>query len=296
MKKNIKHIEKEIRPTRIRIPVSPGRGGLIRYMDPRDAYAKPNERFMYDVLALIIVETGTTTYIIDNKIIKLSPLSAIWCFPDQKRTVLDITPDLKAWVIEFTQDFLQQTCTEQHDAILKQQYEEVLHRRFPINEFQFMRRIFTELLTLGDPCPGPFFGNQGENDLFNAGLHYILQHCWRIFRTTRNELLYDELHPAIVKAVHFICDENNEDTPILELAKHCGISASRIVPLFRKEVGMTITDFRNLQKLDRFFSGYSPKGPHNLMACALDAGFGSYAQFYRVFKQSTGLSPKEYFG
>ncbi|MGE4490305.1 MAG: helix-turn-helix domain-containing protein [Kiritimatiellales bacterium] len=288
--------QRDIPAEYIRLPIFPERSGLIRYMDPQDALAKPDERFRYDVLALLIIESGQTTYVIDNKVIKLSPLSALWCFPSQERSLCYRTPDFKMWVVEFTKDFLRQTCTEQHDAILKRQHEEFLHRRLPANEFQFMRRIFSELLNLGEPCPEPMIGRQGENDLFNAGLHYVLQHCWHTFRSTKNELHYNELHPAIAKAVHLICDEDVENIPISQLAKQCGISSSRIVPLFHKEVGMTITEFRNRQKLERFFSCYSPKGPLNLMACALDAGFGSYAQFYRIFKQSTGLSPKEYFG
>ena len=292
---SVKSNKKKIPVQHICIPIAHERGGIIRYMSPHEALAKPNERFEYEVLALLIIESGTATYVIDNKIIEIPPLSAVWCFPEQERTLCNRTTDFKMWVIEFTQEFLQQTCTEQHDDILKQKHEEFLHRRLPVNEFQFMRRIFAELLNIGEPCPEGFFGKEGENDLFNAGLHYILQHCWRIFRIKKNEFQYTELHPAVSKAVRFLSVEGNESSSVEELAKHCGLSASRIVPLFHKEVGMTITEFRNRRKLDRFFTIYSPKGPHNLMSCALDAGFGSYAQFYRIFTSIMGCSPRDHY-
>lgn len=291
-----KNGRKELPAYMIRIPIAPGRGGLIRYMDYKTALERPRELFMYDVLTLLIVESGKATYIADNVFIELSPRSVVWFFPRQKRTLYHRTRDFKMWVIEFTSDFLQATCTEQHDAILKKRKEKEFYRLIPSQEFKLMRRILHEILNLGEKGSESVLGNEGENDLFNAGLHYILQHCWYIFRTTKNEPCHEEIHPAISKAICLICGEDSDNISISQLAQQCGISASRIVPLFRKEVGVTITEFRNRQKLDRFFIHYSPNGPHTLMSAAFDAGFGSYAQFYRVFRQFIGVSPKEYFG
>ncbi|MGE4489520.1 MAG: helix-turn-helix domain-containing protein [Kiritimatiellales bacterium] len=280
---------------KIQVPIAEGRAGLIRCMDSRSAEEKPNERFTYNVLSLIVIESGNATYMIDNQMIDLMPLSAIWCFPDYQRTLCHRTPDLKMWVISFTPDFLRQTCLEPHDTVLKSRREEILYRHLRPGEFRFLSTVFNDLLNTGEPCAAPLLGTQGENDRFHAGLHYILQHIWYIFRTTKDERRHEELHPAVAKAVHLICNDDH-GISIGELARQCNISESRIYPLFKREIGMTITEFRNRQKLERVLLHYSPKGRKSLMTCAIDAGFGSYSQFYNVFKKSTGKSPKEYFG
>jgi methylphosphotriester-DNA--protein-cysteine methyltransferase len=58
---------------------------------------------------------------------------------------------------------------------------------------------------------------------------------------------------------------------------------------------MTIPEFRNRQKLEWFLLHYSPKSRQTMLACALEAGFGSYSQFYNIFQQLTGKPPKKYF-
>ncbi|MGE4490033.1 MAG: helix-turn-helix domain-containing protein [Kiritimatiellales bacterium] len=292
--KNMSGVQKPIVPEFIRIPIDPERGGRVCYMDAQTALAKPDKRYTNQVLALLVIESGSATYIVDDKIAELPAFSAIWLFPDQKRSLCRRTPDFKMWVIQFTQDFLLRSCTEQHDEILKQQHGEIPHRQLPAHEFRFIRQILIELRKLGTPASPSPRRHQNENDLFNAGLHYILQHCWHIFCTTKSTLCSSELPPSIVKAVHIICSEKDEGLPIPELARHCGISTSRLTCLFRKEIGATITQFRNQQKLKRFFSLYSQTGSANITTCALNAGFGSYTQFYTVFKQTVGISPIEY--
>jgi len=52
---------------------------------------------------------------------------------------------------------------------------------------------------------------------------------------------------------------------------------------------MSMTEFRNRCRLRRFFALYEPEA--SLMTTALDAGFGSYPQFHRVFTALVGRSP-----
>lgn len=56
-------------------------------------------------------------------------------------------------------------------------------------------------------------------------------------------------------------------------------------------MGISISRFRNQQRLERFLS-IAGDGQHSsTLAAAHAAGFGSYAQFYRVFRDATGGSP-----
>ncbi len=77
------------------------------------------------------------------------------------------------------------------------------------------------------------------------------------------------------------------------LAKEMSISAGHVTRLFRTEMGMSLVEYRNRLRIQRFF-GLVEKGGDNLLAAALAAGFGSYAQFHRVFRRVVGTTPREY--
>jgi len=77
------------------------------------------------------------------------------------------------------------------------------------------------------------------------------------------------------------------------LAKRLGVSASKLARTFKAEMGASVVEFRNRMRLERFL-GLVDRGGGNLLEAALDAGFGSYAQFHRVFRAMLGATPKEY--
>ena len=86
------------------------------------------------------------------------------------------------------------------------------------------------------------------------------------------------------------------ETPSLSgaaLAKQQGISLSRLARVFKEEMGMSLVEHRNRLRLKRFFL-LMRSGRLGLLPAALDAGFGSYAQFHRVFRALHGSSPGAY--
>lgn len=274
-------------PVRVHIPIEPGRNGLIRYMQKGSAIPKPRHLFQYDALALLIVEEGSCTYLVDEKSIECRRGSMLWGFPDQQRTLYDRSPDLCLWVIEFAPEFLQSVCTEKNDRILQETHpDEIFHRRMPGAELRFILPVLVRLFRQEEEC---------GNDYFNAGLHFILQHCWQVFLSPGEPADYQSVHPAVAKVVHLIRDEGDIESTVSELADKSGLCVSRLIPLFQEQIGMTITDFRNRQKLEQFLDAYRRDGQFNMLGAALDAGFGSYAQFYRVFKKTMRQSPREYF-
>lgn len=99
-------------------------------------------------------------------------------------------------------------------------------------------------------------------------------------------------HPAVAAAVRML----SEDASLRggDIAKKIGVSLSRFARVFKSDMGMSLVDFRNQLRLDRFLSLVDSRGG-NLLDAALAAGFGSYSQFHRVFRQLRGVSPREYF-
>lgn len=77
------------------------------------------------------------------------------------------------------------------------------------------------------------------------------------------------------------------------MAKTVGISLSRLARLFKSELGLSLVEYRNRLRLERFFQ-LVDNGDNNLLEAALASGFGSYAQFHRVFCGVYKKRPRDY--
>jgi len=102
------------------------------------------------------------------------------------------------------------------------------------------------------------------------------------------------LHPAVVRAKQ-VCESSVEqELDVGRLARASGLSASRLAHLFSEQLGITPLQYRNFARVQHFIRSY--KGDdRNLLGAALSAGFGSYAQFHRVFRQVCGEAPAVHF-
>jgi AraC-like DNA-binding protein len=78
-----------------------------------------------------------------------------------------------------------------------------------------------------------------------------------------------------------------------EIAARLDISVSRLARVFKAEMGMSLVEYRNRLRLDRFMV-LLDRGRTNLLEAAMAAGFGSYAQFHRVFRAMRHAAPREY--
>ena len=78
-----------------------------------------------------------------------------------------------------------------------------------------------------------------------------------------------------------------------QIAAKLELSLSRLARVFKAEMGMSLVEYRNRLRLDRF-EVLLDRGRTNLLEAALAAGFGSYAQFHRVFRALRHMTPREY--
>ncbi len=98
-------------------------------------------------------------------------------------------------------------------------------------------------------------------------------------------------HPVARKAIEMLAED-----PALtgkEIAIRLGISISQLVRLFKAHVGLSLVDYRNRLRIERFQTLVS-SGEDKLREVARAAGFGSYAQFHRVFRATYGKAPSSY--
>jgi AraC-like DNA-binding protein len=78
-----------------------------------------------------------------------------------------------------------------------------------------------------------------------------------------------------------------------QIAAKLDISLSRLARVFKAELGMSLVAYRNRLRMERF-SSLVDQGHTNLLDAALAAGFGSYAQFHRVFRALGRGTPREF--
>jgi AraC-like DNA-binding protein len=78
-----------------------------------------------------------------------------------------------------------------------------------------------------------------------------------------------------------------------DIAARLDVSLGRLTREFRAEMGMSLVEYRNRLRLDRF-TMLLDTGHKNLMEAALATGFGSYAQFHRVFRARRRVTPRDY--
>jgi transcriptional regulator GlxA family with amidase domain len=60
-------------------------------------------------------------------------------------------------------------------------------------------------------------------------------------------------------------------------------------------MGLSLVEYRNRLRIERFLRSVQ-SGSDNLLKAAREAGFGSYAQFFRVYRKLLGTTPREHLG
>lgn len=78
-----------------------------------------------------------------------------------------------------------------------------------------------------------------------------------------------------------------------ELSERLSVSPGHLARRFKAEMAVGLVEYRNRLRIDRFFAVVD-QGGERLLSAALAAGFGSYAQFHRVFCRMVGTTPSEY--
>lgn len=75
-----------------------------------------------------------------------------------------------------------------------------------------------------------------------------------------------------------------------QLADALNVSIWRLARVFKALMGISLVEYRNRLRLARFET-VRDRGDANLLDAALEAGFGSYAQFYRVVRARRHVRP-----
>lgn len=102
------------------------------------------------------------------------------------------------------------------------------------------------------------------------------------------------LYPPIVNEVlAAIYERYNENISMKSLADDLHVNVMYLSQLFKREVGMTLSRYINQYRL-AIAKDLLIASKLSVAQIAVKVGYQNQAYFYRVFKQSEGVSPKEY--
>lgn len=220
-------------------------------------------------LAAYHVISGRMRYLIDSRICEAGPRTLLWVDTDHAHMLLTETPDFDMWAFVFS------------DALRPYGGGSLpLVSRLSPDQHDELCRIAGGIAQMPDqPARLRGIAWWGERARIAA------------LAGENSELA--RFHPVARKVAELLAHE--PDLAMADLAERLDLTAGHIARLFRAETGEKVGDYRNrcrLAQLDRMMAE-SPRS--NLLACALDAGFGSYPQFFRVFRSLRGASPRRWY-
>lgn len=237
---------------------------------------------MGEELELNLVVSGSATYELEGTPHRLGPRALIWRFPRQRWARSDTSPDFEAWVASFRPDFLQELCRSPGYELLGE----------PNPAGTFCRKLSKAGTKRLHSHWGALALPGLDTPHLNVGLAYLLLSAWSEFQKAAEDSDGSGLHPAVEKAARILRAEPATGS-LNQLAKTCGASASWLSRLFRQQMSISLVEYRNHCRIERFLELYRSAQSRNIAQTAAEAGFGSYAQFHRVFRKNVGYGPAE---
>jgi len=232
----------------------------------------------HEELEANLVTAGRMTYFVNGQRVEVQEGSLIWLFPEQEHMLVD-HENLTMWIMVFRSDLVEEMIMRV-PALATRDPGEVMMRQLPDRCVRLLDTIAQELAVGFQPL-----------QCHDLGLAWWLASAWNAFERGEADDA-GPLHPSIARAMSLLREEPTRD--LKTLAVQSGLSPSQLSRLFKRQAGLSITDFRNRLRLESFFSKSNGNGNKTMLAAALDAGFGSYAQFNRVFRKQMGCSPEAY--
>lgn len=104
--------------------------------------------------------------------------------------------------------------------------------------------------------------------------------------------------PGAFARVTRICDYINEnfrhEIDAVDIAVHADIHPKYAMNIFRQSTGMTLNEYVNLLRLSFAQAMLINDEGANVLAVAMESGFGSLSAFNKLFRKVTGQSPSDF--
>ncbi len=117
----------------------------------------------------------------------------------------------------------------------------------------------------------------------------------RLLRTRREIIEQENMtswEQSFNNSLKYLEENIQEKIGIAELARIAGLSYRRYTEIFKQQTGLTTNEYIRRKRIELARKLLQETG--NILHASLDAGFGDLSHFYRVFKQISGITPKQY--
>lgn len=235
-------------------------------------------------LELNLCVRGEAEYLMEGGRTILRPGRILWLFPEQDHALWRASEDFCMWIAVFRPALLKHACRQsEHRALRSKQTPDdaTTHAQLTPTETKELDQIYRDAYQQMVA---------GHSDRFNAQLHLLLLESWSRTQSARQQRPdEDTLHPAVFRAAMRIYEDPTCES-LTTLAREAGLSLEHLSRLFAKQMSQTMSAYRSEQRLRRFAQLIDGER-FNLTEAALEAGFGSYAQCYRVCRDVYSVKP-----
>lgn len=238
----------------------------------------------HDELEFNLVVRGTISYLVDGRRHDLTRRSLLWLFPAHEHLLVRPSPDAVMWIGVLRRSALAVLSPRLAATLRADAPSGPIHRRLPAGAAHWLHQLAIALERIRSPADRP------DPDAFSTGLLHLVATAWEAF-TAASDLPRPGacLHPAVAETMRLL--DAGDERPLPLLARIAGLERSALSRRFRRDTGLTIAEYRTRCRLERFSE--LADGRRTLLEAALQAGFGSYAQFHRVFTRANGRTPRD---
>jgi AraC-like DNA-binding protein len=235
-------------------------------------------------LEVNLVVSGTASYLLEGTRYELRANSLVWLFPEQNHILVDQSADYLMWIGVFKPELVNRLGVGPANAVLAELNPPGnFCKQLDTTRSYRLGALFKELQE-----------GRADTSRYNVGLGYLMLLAWDAFQSSNQFVSSSVIHPAVKQAIQVI-QHVDASIGVQELANRVGLSVSRLSHLFKEQTGLSLIEFQNNHCLKRFLELHDDNPSITMLDAALQAGFGSYPQFYRVFKRLTGQNPAQYF-
>lgn len=266
---------------RDRIKLPPGRQGAVGLLagQPYVPYLHSHSELEFNLQV-----RGACRYLVGDRRYDLRPGSLIWLFPRQEHVLLQRSGDHEMWVAVFRQSLIRRMVSAGSNVLL-------LRGNPPGEHCRCLAP--TPARRLADLLQGIMdMTDSRQMDLFNAAMGHVLLLAWDLYGAA-SQAATPAIHPAVERAARMI-RQHHDPLNMPTVAREAGLSPSHLSRLFKQQTGVPMAHYRAGVCLDRFFKLWGDGHGQKMLPAALEAGFGSYPQFYRIFKRHMRCGPAEY--
>ena len=231
----------------------------------------------HDLYEANLITTGRGAYLIEGRRVELLPGTLIWLRPNQAHQLLKVNHQfsMDIWLFE---DSLMRRFLQENHPLFQAQTEEIQLTQLSHERSQWLSRLKSSL----DSDASPHLVNTVVSFAFLEFIREdVTPHCGDRKVSSSLKKALDLLH--------------QKDHSLGSLSLQVDCHPTWLSRQFKNQLGISLTDYRQDLKLQKFIDLRRENPNRTLISVALDAGFGSYAQFHRVFKKSTGKVPRAFF-